>query len=288
MRGRRCRPRVCRALETSGFLVTTSHTYRARVPAVAWAIAKRNLLATVRMPSILAPTLIFPVFLLVSFTSGFTALTRLEGFPTTNFVSWYLPFVALQGASFGGAGSGFSAARDITNGFFDRLLLTPAHRIGILLGGLLIGWCRATTTAFIVLICGFGLGARMTVNSPLDAILGVGFVVVGACSVASMASLWSLGVAYRAKSERAAPLFFIVVFMALFLSTAQVPLSLMNSRWLRAIARRNPITSLLRFCRQGFVEGITWRNTWPGLLATGLVLAVLFLWAWTALARYEK
>ena len=268
--------------------MSTLGSHHVGVTAVAWAIAKRNVMATLRMPSILAPTLIFPVFLLVSFTSGFTALTRLEGFPTSNFVSWYLPFVALQGASFGGSGSGFSAARDITNGFFDRLLLTPAHRIGILLGGLLVGWFRATTTAVIVLVVGFALGARMTVDTPLEALLGVLFVVLGACFVATMASLWSLGVAYRAKSERAAPLFFIVVFMALFHSTAQVPLSLMNSSWLRTLARRNPITSLLRFCRQGFLHGISWQDTWPGVSATLAVLAVLFVWAWTALARYEK
>ncbi len=268
--------------------VTATAAHRSSVPSVSLAIARRSILATLRMPSVLAPTIIFPVFLLVSFTSGFTALTRLPGFPTDNFVSWYLPFVCLQGSSFAGAGAGFSAARDIEGGFFDRLLLTPSHRVGILIGGVGVGIVRAAINVAVVVPLGFALGARMTVDSPLEAIAGIFFVFVGASAVALMAGLWSLGVAYRAKSERAAPLFFIVVFMALFLSTAQVPLELINSGWLRAIAQRNPITFLLTFVRQGFLNGVSWADTWPALLSVSAVLALLFVWAWSALARYEK
>lgn len=261
---------------------------RPRVAPIAVGIARRNVLNVLRMPSIVAPMVIFPIFLLVSFTSGFTALTRLPGFPTDNFVSWYVPFVALQGASFAGAGAGFGAARDITNGFFDRLLLTPGTRGAVLLGALLGSLFRACITIAVVVPTGFALGARMTVGNPLEAVLGLIFVVLGTWAVAAMASLWSLGVAYRAKSERAAPLFFIVVFMALFLSTAQVPIEQMNAGWLQTSARYNPITQLLRFVRQGFVTGVSWADTWPGVLATAAILAVLALWAWSGLARYER
>ncbi len=261
--------------------------HRTSTAAVAVGVAKRQLINLARMPSIIAPMVIFPVFLLISFTSGFTSLSKLPGFPTDNFVNWYLPFVALQGASFAGAGAGFSTARDITNGFFDRLLLTPGNRAGVLLGTLLGSLARACITIFVVLVVGFALGARMVTNGPIEAIAGLLFVALGTWAVTAMASLWALGVAYRAKSERAAPLFFIVVFMALFLSTAQVPLDLMASGWLRAVARRNPITFLLRFVRQGFVTGISWHETWPGVLAVSGVLAVLGVWAWTGLRSFD-
>jgi len=256
--------------------------------AVVAGIAKRNLLATIRMPSIIAPSLIFPIFILISFTSGFTALTDLPNFPTDNFTSWYLPFAALQGSSFAGAGAGFSAARDIENGFFDRLLLSPGRRVGILLGGLSVGFVRSTITALVVIATGFALGARPAVDDPLQVLGGLAVIILGAWAVATMAGLWSLGVAYRLKTERAAPLFFIVVFMALFLSTAQVPIDLMNSGWLQAIARWNPITYLLRFVRQGFVTPFSWADTWPGVVTVTAVLGLLFLWTWRALARYEK
>jgi ABC transporter DrrB family efflux protein len=255
---------------------------------VAVGVARRQLLGVLRMPSIIAPMIIFPVFLLVSFTSGFTSLTRLSGFPTDNFVNWYLPFVSLQSASFAGAGAGFGAARDITNGFFDRLLLAPGSRAAILVGALLASLVRACVTIVVVLVTGFALGARLVTSGVVEGAAGLLFVVVGTWAVTAMAVFWSLGVAYRAKSERAAPLFFIVVFTALFLSTAQVPVEQMNSGWLQAIARRNPISDLLRFVRQGFVTGISWSDTWPGVTATSVVLLALAAWAWTGLRRFER
>lgn len=259
-----------------------------RTLSVALGVARRQLLGVARMPSIIAPMIIFPIFLLVSFTSGFTSLTRLSGFPTDNFVNWYLPFVSLQSASFAGAGAGFGAARDITNGFFDRLLLAPGSRAGILLGALLASIVRSCITIVVVLVTGFALGARLVTDGPVAGAAGLAFVVVGTWAVTAMSVFWSLGVAYRAKSERAAPLFFIVVFTALFLSTAQVPVEQMNSGWLQTIARRNPISHLLLFVRQGFVTGISWHDTWPGVAATAAVLAVLALWAWTPLRRFER
>ena len=63
--------------------------------------------------------------------------------------------------------------------------------------------------------------------------------------------------------------------MALILTTtAYAPLALLQG-WLQDIARVNPVTQVVEAARQGFVGGVTWAETWPGLLALAGLLAVL-------------
>jgi ABC-type multidrug transport system permease subunit len=58
------------------------------------------------------------------------------------------------------------------------------------------------------------------------------------------------------------------LFLAIFLSTAQMPLHLIDG-WLHDVARFNPITNVLALARQGFLGDVTWSTTWPGLVALG-------------------
>ncbi|MDZ7732054.1 MAG: hypothetical protein U5R31_02165 [Acidimicrobiia bacterium] len=62
--------------------------------------------------------------------------------------------------------------------------------------------------------------------------------------------------------------------MALFLSTGQVPLDIMEG-WLHAAATYNPFTQILEMARQGFVGEVTWGGTWPGLASLVAFWAVL-------------
>ena len=67
------------------------------------------------------------------------------------------------------------------------------------------------------------------------------------------------------------------VFLSVFLSTAQVPLSVMTG-WLHAVARVNPMTNIL-VARQGFIGEVSWGQTWPGLVALTGAVIVLGLFA---------
>ena len=55
----------------------------------------------------------------------FGRLTGLDGFPTDSYLSWIVPLSCLQGAGFAGAATGANLARDIEQGWFDRLLVAP-------------------------------------------------------------------------------------------------------------------------------------------------------------------
>ena len=64
------------------------------------------------------------IFLLGT-TGQFGRLADLAGFPTTSYLAWILPLSCLQGAGFAGGAAGANLARDIEQGWFDRLLTSP-------------------------------------------------------------------------------------------------------------------------------------------------------------------
>ena len=67
-------------------------------------------------------------------TAVFGGLTPLPGFDTDSYQSFIIPISMLQGAGFTGAATGVNLARDIEQGWFDRLLASPAPRSALLAG----------------------------------------------------------------------------------------------------------------------------------------------------------
>jgi ABC-2 type transport system permease protein len=254
--------------------------HRARTSAVVGQLGLRGLQRMRRRPSIIIPALIMPMFFLIAFSGSFSSLTNLEGFPTTNIRSWMAPYAILQGAAFAGIGAAGGTATDMDLRFFDRLLLAPCSRLSLMLGPLAYSAIRALLPTTAVLLLALALGAGLP-----GGVLGVVLLYVASVGVALIFGTLGLAVVYKMKSLRALALVQIVIFLAMFLSIGQVPLSF-QSGWLHTVARVNPMTNILRMARQGFIGDITWHETWPGLLAiTALVLALGAL-ALRGLRRY--
>lgn len=250
-----------------------------RARAVTAVLAGRSLLLIPRIPSTFVPSLLMPIFFCLAFGGAFGAMTDLPVFPTSQILDWIAPLAILQGAMFAGITTGMSLARDVENGFFDRLLLSPVPRRALLFGPLAASALRATFPIVVVLIVGLLGGARF--RSP---VLGPAVLAVMAVGVAVLAGAWSLVIVFKFKSTRAAPLIQIVMFLAFFLSTAQVPLGLLQG-WLHGVARINPMTNVLHATRQGFLGDVTWAGTWPGLLAIAGGIALLTALAARGLRR---
>ncbi len=64
----------------------------------------------------------------------------------------------MQGAGFTGAATGVNIARDIEQGWFDRLIASPAPRPVLLGGFVLSASLRALVPATVLLTVGFALG----------------------------------------------------------------------------------------------------------------------------------
>ena len=106
------------------------------------------------IPGVLAPTIFF-----LGLNGVFGALLQLRGFDADTYASFIVPVSMLQGAGFTGAAAGVNLARDIEQGWLDRLLVSPAPRWVLLTGGVLGASTRALLPATFVLAIALALGA---------------------------------------------------------------------------------------------------------------------------------
>jgi ABC-2 type transport system permease protein len=238
---------------------------------VATALWRRSLNEVLRVRGALLPATVAPVIFLLGISGQFSRLTGLDGFPTDSYLSWIVPLSCLQGAGFAGAATGSNLARDIEQGWFDRLLLSPVPRGLLLVGPILGAVTRALVPTTVVLLVGLALGAELTGGLP-----GVVALYVAASAFCAVAALWGIFIALTFRTQQAGPLMQQGVFLAVFLSTAYTPEVLLRG-WLEDVAHLNPVTQVLELARQSTVEGIelSWAHTWPGLLAlAGMALAM--------------
>jgi ABC-2 type transport system permease protein len=251
-----------------------------RTLAVARGVAWRTLHNVFTNPSLLLPSLVFPLFFFMAFAGGLSRISDVPGFDfPSGYTAFQFVFVLLQSAAFGGVFTGFGIARDFESGFARRLLLAAPNRTGIVLGYAAAALGRwLVTGAFLTVVA---LAAGMNVG-------GSGVDLVGLYTLAvvvnAAAVLWAAGVAMRLRTMQAGPVMQFPVFLVLFFAPVYVPLSLLRG-WIHAVATVNPVTRVLESGR-GFVSG---RPT-EVLLAygTGLALVLGFsLWALRGLRNAE-
>ncbi len=245
------------------------------VPAF-FSLSRRSLIRIIRIPSILVPTIVMPIFFVIAFTGSFEGVTRLDGFPTDNFINWVGPYALVQTASFAGMGAAGSVATDLDNGFIDRLLMSPVRRSLIIVGPRAYPAMRSIIPITLVLVLCIPFDASLD-----GGLAGLALAVLGGLGGALVVGAMGLAVVLRMGHIRAMTLVNIIAFAFLFPSIGQVPLPLLTG-WMHTVARYNPATNLIRMTRQGFIGDVTWAETWPGLLVIGIGLAVFSVWA-----RYE-
>ena len=224
---------------------------------------RRSLNEVLRVRGALLPATIAPVIFMLGISGQFGRLTGLDGFGTESYLSWIVPLSCLQGAGFAGAATGANLARDIEQGWFDRLLVAPVPRPVLVIGPILGAVTRCLVPTTVVLVVGLALGAELP-----GGFLGLVALYVAATAFCACAGLWGVAMAAAFRTQQAGPLMQQGVFLGVFLSTAYTPEVLLRG-WLSDVAHLNPVTQILEFARQATVEGIepSLANTWPGLLA---------------------
>ena len=252
-----------------------------------WQLVKRGLINTRRLPSAFIPTLAMPIFNMLSFSGTFFALTKLPGFPTDRSVNWFMPLGLAMGAAFSGVGLGFSLIRDLENGFYDRLRMSPTSRASLIIGPILATWIRVTLVTLVVFGAGTILGAR-----PTAGVLSFVCSWIAAIGISTIGAGWGLGLAFRFQDMRGAAIMQMSIFLTMFLSTAQVPLNVMTG-WLHTVARINPITNIFRLSRSGWVnandpEYMSWSNNYGGLIAIVALGALTLIFALQSLQEIDR
>lgn len=237
--------------------------------ATVWALVRRAANEILRVPGAAIPGVLAPTIFFCGLTAVFGNLTQLRGFDTDSYQSFIIPISLLQGAGFTGAATGVNLARDIEQGWFDRLLASPASRPALLAGMVASASLRALIPATVLLGVAFAIG----VDWP--GLGGLALAIVCVMGTGTIAACWGVTLALHYKTQSAAPLMQAGMFILVLTTTAYAPLELLAG-WLADVARINPLTQVVEAARQGFVgDAITWSGTWPGLVALAGMVAVL-------------
>lgn len=238
------------------------------------ALALRSVTRTLRQPASAIPPILFPVSLMLVNAAGLDASTRLPGFPTDSFLAFALAVPFIQGALFSTMNAGTDLARDIQNGFLNRLALTsmrgPALLAGQLGGIVLLGLIQAV----VYISVGLAAGVEFA-SGPL------GILVLLAFSALVSVAFGALGafLALRTGSGEAIQGLFPFLFVFLFLSSMNAPRDLIAVDWFRFVATANPVSYLIECVRSLVITG------WDGqALALGFGLGVAIAVVSVALA----
>jgi len=236
--------------------------------AVIGALAARSRNELIRVPGAAIPGILAPTIFFLGLNGVFGQLVELRGFDTDSYLSFIIPVSMLQGAGFTGAATGVNLARDIEQGWFDRLLAAPVPRWVLLAGLVSSASVRALVPATVLLCVAVPLGAHW------PGLLGIALAAVLVMAMAAVAACWATMLALKYRSQSAAPLMQSGAFVGILFTTAYAPLPLL-ANWLQDVARVNPVTDVVDAARQPFVGSVTWADTWPALVAIAALLAVL-------------
>lgn len=215
-----------------------------------WALARRSTVRTMRQPAVLVSALLFPMMFFSINASGLDAASRLPGFPADSYLDFAFAFPLIQASLFGAITAGSDLARDIEMGFFDRLSLTPmrpaALLTGMLAGVVALGLVQGVVFLALGLLMGVDVSsgvAGMVVIVALTVLVALGFGGLGAILALRTGSVEAV--------ESAFPLFFVAIFM----SSINLPRNLIEQDWFRFIATVNPISYLVEGIRSLVITG---------------------------------
>ena len=244
------------------------------------AMSKRSILAFIRQPALVVPSMIFPLFFAALGTSSFGRAINLPGFPKVDsFLDFSLAGTIVQGVLFGSVQSGSALATDIENGFFYRLMAAPSSRLGILVGRLAgaAAYGAFQTLFFSLLLLPFGMSIK---GGPL----GVLVMVISGGLIAIAISGFMAAAALKTGSSEAVQGIFPLVFIMLFFSSAFFPRQTMSGAY-KHIADFNPISHLIEGMRDLCIDGLSSGAIARAILVPIAIMIVSFTFALRALAQ---
>jgi ABC-2 type transport system permease protein len=214
------------------------------------AIALRSILRTARQPAVLVSALLFPMMFFSINAYGLDAAARIPGFPADSYLDFAFAFPLVQAALFGSITAGTDLARDIESGFFERLSLTPMRPVALLVGMLAGVVALGLLQGIVFLAIGLLMGVEVSSGFPGMVVL-VLLTVLVALGFGGIGAILALRTGSAEAVESAFPLFFVAIFM----SSINLPRDLIEADWFRFIATINPISYLVEGLRSLVITG---------------------------------
>jgi len=222
----------------------------------------RALRESMRQPAVELTNIFIPMFFF-AVTVGAIGSIAGTAFGVDNFVGFQMPVAILQAVAGTAGSAGLGTVQDIERGYFDKLMLTPAPRVSLVLGRLAADSVRSMFLTGLILIAGLLAGSGME-----SGVAGIVAIVVLAGLFGMAYAGIGMAIALRTGSAQAAQAGFLIFFPLLFLSPAFAPKEIF-APWLEFLATINPVTYILEGMRDLILVG------W-GLQSFAAALAAIF------------
>lgn len=238
----------------------------------------RYLVTVFRTPTAVIPGLLISVFFLLVYNSTLGGASNfLPGLAGKSYLGFILPLSVVSAALSGAGVAGQAIVRDITTGYFDKLMLTPVNRVALLLGSILAGAVILGLQAVLVTTLGVVMGLR-----PETGVLGILAIIGIALLLGTGFASFTVAVGLRSGNPAATQGASFLFFPLSFLTATFVPLALLSG-WIKTAATLNPITYILEAMRAILNDGWQGDIILRGILSCVALGLVAFAFAMSSL-----
>ena len=196
-------------------------------------LARRDLMALVRIPTSLVFAIIQPVMFVLLFRYIFGGVIHVPG---VNYVNYLIPGILVQTTIFGAVGTAIGLAEDLQRGLIERFKALPMARMAVLGGRTMADAVRNVMVLVIITVVGIAVGFRPHSFFPY---LQASIVML----VFAYCLSWGFAFVGLAapNSETAQAMTFPLIFPLTFASAIFVPVASMPW-WLRGFATNQPVS----------------------------------------------
>lgn len=235
-------------------------------------ITWQNLVTIFRRPAAVLPPIGISLFFLLIYNSTLGgAASFIPNLGSNSYLGFILP-LSIVSSSLSGAGiAAQNLVRNIEDGYFDKLLLTPVNRSALLTGTILSGGFILGLQASVVIGVALLMGLEV-VTGALGVLAVVGLAVLLGLGFAGFTMSAALGSGNAAVVQSASFIFFPLTFLA----PTFVPLELLDG-WLKTIAQLNPITYVLEAMRSILNTGWDWPILLRGVAACVILGSLMYI-----------
>ena len=254
------------------------HTPPNQVISDALAVARRNIIGLLRVPTTVVFSTIQPVLFVLMFRYVFGG--AIKPIPGVRYVDYLMCGIFVQTVTFGAVNTGVGLATDLQLGLMERFRSLPMARSAVLAGRVLADVLRNLFVIVLMVIVGFLVGFR--VHTGVVPFLGaLVLMLLFGVALSWFMALIGLGTGNPEAAQAAAfPLLALVVFV----SNAFVPTSSMPG-WLQGYANHQPVSATVTAIRALMLGGETTERV---VVAVLWMAAITVVFAALAVRRYRR
>ncbi len=235
----------------------------------------RGFKQAVRPYPAMIPEFFMPLFFFAVNSAAFQEVASIQGFTHDTYLQFYAPVGLLIAIFISSGSTGLEVVTDISNGFMDRLFLTPVNRWLIVFAKLAAVGAKSAGLVLVMMGLLALFGAPFSGN-----IAGIALVFLYAFVFAIGWAGIGLSIAFITKNPRVVQSSFIFFFPFSFITTSQLPQHLLHG-WYKTAVTSNPVTYILEGLRQITIEGYIGGDALLGILiAAAFAITTLSIATW--------